>query len=218
MGIHKNSSWALPWTPGVWRVIVCLLLVLQLWSCSAGGFGWNTPSQTQLAPVDYFIWLQEADPDTLMQERLRLENIRSSGSGLIATVQLALMLSLTGDAVDLSVAHELFDTSGAECYGINQCRAYQAFGDLWYERLQVRLELQAAQADLELVQARLAQTNLQNQELLAQTNSQNQELLARSDSQNQELLARIKSLEEQIEALTSIEQQLIDREQPQVQQ
>lgn len=166
------------------------IVVMTLSGCSAG---WNLIPPTGPAsydPLAYHVWLEAASPGQIAAERNRLE--QDDVPGTIDSVQLALMLShpRTGSAATRQQAISLLEQveTGVAESAANRVAEYRDFAGIWLRMLRAR-----------------------------QGETEAREALADSEAQWRELEARNRQLQSQIEALTNIEQQLIEREQSQEQ-
>ena len=135
----------------------------------------------------YYNWLDSADTEEIDTERVRLE---SEERDLTRDVQLALVYSVpeTASIEQEQQAIELLSTlepPGGVRFGVRG--AYSDFARIWRDVLQQRQALR--NTETELVEA--------------------------LKIQNRQLQEESRRLQEQIDALTTIEQQLIEREQSQ---
>jgi len=141
-----------------------------------------------LAPLDYIDWLQAAEPASLDQERMRLEALTGEPGNPVSRIQLALLLSLS-DGADAGDRKQALDLLDDAL-----ASSAEATGKgIWTQPRYLTL-------------GRLWQTTLQD------------DIARHDDDQEKDKLRRqVRELQDQIEALTSIEQQLIEREQSQIQ-
>jgi hypothetical protein len=146
------------------------------------------------APLSYYAWIESADKATLDQERSRLTEQADIGNPAINLIQRALFYSVPADADDSNVgsAMELLsvalqDTPDSAAPSALQSE-YTAFARIWLDLLEQQRNYQSARL-----------------------NQQSDKDLIR------ELSVKVDRLEQQIQALTTIEQRLMEREQEQVQ-
>lgn len=146
---------------------------------------------SSVTPLDYYQWAQAAAPEELMAERLRLASPRRSAIPVVDAVHLGILLSLSAFASPETdrEAMALLDTVAEVPDADTSSRDYAIFADLLLSHLQQREALRDATSSVVETREEL--------ETAERTNDQ---------------------LQEKIEALTSIEQQLIEREQEQEQQ
>lgn len=151
------------------------------------------PPVTQ-APLSYYAWIESADQATLDLERTRLSEQADIGNPAINLIQRALLYSVPADADDSSVgsAMELLsvalqDTPDSAPASSLQ-QEYTAFARIWLDLLEQQRNYQSARLN-----------QLSDKDLI------------------RELSVKVDRLEQQIQALTTIEQRLIEREQEQSQ-
>jgi hypothetical protein len=145
------------------------------------------PARTStITPLDYYEWALAATPQELLAERLRLTTRRVPEDPIVDTVHLGILMSLSTLASRESeeVAIDLLQSVGNPLRVDDESREYAIFADFLLDHLQQRADLRAATSNI-----------VENREEL--------ETLERNNRQ----------LQEKIDALTSIEEQLIEREQ-----
>lgn len=149
----------------------------------------NSKTPEQYQPLAYYDWARSVDSDELIAEQRRLDDLIIVAGQVIPVVQLSVLLSVANDvkAADFNRAVSLLDELEFNCDHFD-CRSYFLFGELWRSLLLQRREFGTA------IAASL-----------------------KSDEELEALREQVDKLRQQIEALTNIEQQLIEREQPQVQ-
>lgn len=150
-----------------------------------------TPALPTITPLDYYQWTQAATLEELAAERLRLDARWGASDPLINTVHLAILLSLSNLASHESEAEAtaLLATIGDPARVDENRRAYAIFADFLRKHLEQRASLRHASSSVVASREKL-------------------ETLERNNQQ----------LQDKIQALTSIEEQLIEREQTQNQQ
>lgn len=147
-----------------------------------------------VAPVpsvlEYCDWLREATPEELAEERRRLEADQPSQAPVVRSVSLALLLSLQPGPDDAR-ALELLSTDAVagDSTADPVARQYRQLGLLWREVLEDRARREQETGDF--VRA-----------------------LAKQRQRARELQESNSALQQQIEALKSIEQQMNRRETP----
>lgn len=176
------------------RMSVCLLSVLGPVACSSY-FPEITNSPAEYGPLDYYQWLQSADAETLAQEQERL----SQNDSVRGKVQVAMFARFQKEAPE-QVFMLLKDAWEA-------CDAVEA-GETGRYCLAAKLLLPGSEVEQAQIQ-NLAQALAQEM-----TQSMEQEL-ASSQAEQEAMRQEIDRLQEQLEALTNLEQQLIEREQSQ---
>lgn len=136
-------------------------------------------------PLAYYDWARSADSNELIAEKKRLETVIVVTDQVIPVVQLSLLLTLVSDSGthDIDRAITLLEEIELSCDSTD-CQSYFLFGGLWRGLLLERREFGAAIASG-----------------------------TKSDQELEILREQVKKLSQQIEALTNIEQQLIEREQ-----
>jgi hypothetical protein len=141
-----------------------------------------------ITPLDYYQWALQATPQELRAEQLRLATRADSADPVIATVHLGILMSVSALASRESerAALALLESLAAPGTDSDSAggREYAIFADFLLEHLKQRADLRAATSNV-----------VESREQL--------ETLQRDNRQ----------LQEKIEALTSIEEQIIEREQ-----
>lgn len=150
-----------------------------------------------IRPLAYYKWAQAATVQELRVERRRIASRRTPADPVIDTVHLGILMSLPAHATPEDEAAALELLSSLDAAGVvdapedfthlsESSREYALFAGFLLEHLQQRAELRSAQSRAAASRAQL-------------------ETLERENRQ----------LQEKIDALTSIEEQLIEREQAQ---
>jgi len=176
------------------KIVLILLSFPWLLSCAviaefntpgAGNAGNKTIS---LSPLEYFIWLKSASAEELVIEKIRLDNEKQTGDSAVNTIQLALLLSVPWASTEATErdAMELIVVELARDNSSAEAKQqeYQTLAGIWFVLLENRKALREAEASQQSDQAEL-----------------------------EVLHEKVGQLEKQIEGLTSIEQNLIEREQ-----
>ena len=145
-------------------------------------------------PLDYFAWLESADQAALDNEHSRLSAAAGNRNSRIHLIQRALLYSVpsTADTSGTDTAIELLTVALQEGSGDSHASAlqeeYTAFAGIWLKLLEQQRNY------------RLARENqLSDKDMI------------------RDLSVQVDRLEKQIDALTTIEQRLIQREQEQAQ-
>lgn len=170
------------------RGLIMLPLFLMLNACSSEFTQYLSVTPESYKVQEYVDWLESADNTATLNELMRLELQNQETLNLIDTVQLALILSASAIATVDSENRALALLYSLSDDRLNNERSqdYFNFSELWKTILSQRRTLRITEQQ---------QANIE-QELL-EVRSVNQ------------------ALQEQINALTAIEQQLIERERPQ---
>lgn len=169
-------------------MLFAMLLTSLLSACNSFDLkGYLTTGPGSFSALDYFDWLADAEADAIRAEQHRLLSKAESGLTMIERTQLAMIYG-SYETAPLAIrarALELLqDTQEAE-ESLNQREySYRVFSRLWSKILEQEQDI--------------SQIKNQNEAL--------QEALTASNARNQDL-------EGQIQALTNIEEQLIQREQ-----
>ncbi len=192
-------------------VLVLLCLLAALTSCTNPvGLASSTlvPEQPVLV---YYEWLKSASPAAVAIE------LRSMGSGARAggqqDVKRALLLSVpaTATAADEAEAVRLLTAVAAQPASINVAEDYRLFATHWLEMLQLRQQLRESGSQQDRSNASLDSLRQTYGEL----ERRYEVLTTVMDSlerQNTLLAEQNKLMQQQIEALTAIEQQLVDQD------
>jgi hypothetical protein len=146
------------------------------------------PAATTLTPLDYYQWAKAATPQQATAERLRLTMRHKPDDPVIDMVHLSMVLSLSPLATPETEqqAMALLDSVDGLASKSEDGREYAIFADFLRSHLQQREDLRSVTSSV--VESR-----------------EEVETLERNNHQ----------LQEKIEALTTLEQQLIEREQEQ---
>jgi hypothetical protein len=171
-----------------------LVLALAFAVCLLGGCALHAPAArpgtveevtTPLFPLEYYAWARSAPEDDLLVELYGLELTISATDPVISAVRKSIILSSSNlvDAKTQLQAAELLEQTTALEATSDSSRAYKIFAEVLLSIQQLREELRAA-------------------------SSVNQKALTEIDS----LKSRNRELQQQIEELTSIERQIIERE------
>ncbi|MDY6982641.1 MAG: hypothetical protein SV422_06105 [Pseudomonadota bacterium] len=141
----------------------------------------------QITPLDYYAWAQAAPAEELYAEQLQLSLPDPEANALIDKVHLGILMSVSAIASRDSEreAMELLQTIDAANVD-DASRGYAVFADFLLNHLEQRKELRAATTNVA--------TSREELETLQHSNAQ---------------------LQQKIDALTRIEEQLIEREQAQ---
>lgn len=173
------------------------------------------PVPARFGALEYLAWLQDAPPAELGVELERLEQ-EGPRASLVDKVQLALLLSASSraDAEGKRRAREILGTVGREFILAQRSRDYLTFAGVWHSVLMLRDRLAAASGSLDALRLALEEAQARNARSDLELKSA-RDAREEGERQVEELELQIKSLKKQIEALTSIEQQLIERERQQ---
>lgn len=141
----------------------------------------------EITPLDYYAWAQAAPAEELYAEELRLSAPGPDANALVDKVHLGILMSVSAIASRDSEreAMQLLQTIDAASVD-DASRDYAVFADFLLNHLEQRKELRAATSNVV-------------------TSREELETLERSNAQ----------LQQKIDALTRIEEQLIEREQAQ---
>lgn len=205
------------------RGVAALMLLAALAGCAAAppGAAENPPvaeapalAPADYRPLEYYAWLSSAASAEVEAELARLEGSWWWRNTLVERVQHAMVLSasaLAGDAGRRQALELLDGVAKAPADGEREAE-YRQFAAIWRSVLVLRdnlavasLALRRAREDMRETDASLQQVREAFKDAL-----ESREGHAR---QIHELETQIQSLKKQIEALTTIEQQLIEREQ-----
>jgi hypothetical protein len=142
-----------------------------------------------LGPLEYYQWSNLASPAELETEQVRLEDRSDLRTNPIPAVQFAIVSSAFNrdSAAEFGDSLQMLRSMQRNCFS-ERCETYVMFGTVFSELLNSREELGATLAE-----------------------QSEREMVVSA------LRARIAALEEQIDALTNLEQQLINRELPEIQ-
>lgn len=171
--------------------LALLALCLQLAACENVQAMLDGVAETR-RPLAYFAWLESADQDALDREQARLSAPSDNHNPRITLVQRALLYSVPPGANNDSHgdARELLmvalQETETDASPSSLQEEYTAFARIWLALLEQKHQYQSAQAN-----------QLSDQDRI------------------RELSVKVDRLEKQIEALTTIEQRLIEREQTQ---
>lgn len=173
-----------------------LLAMLVLAGCtllppatsSTGETEQPVPQQNLLSPLEYYAWVQQAPGNEIEAEHARLTRDTSSSNSYTGTVQLSMLLSFAANATAESEteAAALLQQATEGSSATVVNRDYEIFADVLLAHLEQKQALRLAGTE-----------NAEQMETIKQ------------------LEAGTRQLQEQIKALTSIEQQIIEREQQQ---
>lgn len=144
--------------------------------------------ETAVTPMHYYQWATKATPEELEAERLRLSSRRYPADPVIDTVHLGMLLSISAIAsrnTELE-AKALLESVNDPAFASVEGRDYAIFANFLLDHLAQRANLRAATSTA-----------------------------AASEEKNASLERTNQDLKKTIEALTSIEEQLIEREQEQ---
>lgn len=166
------------------RAGACLGVAL-LSACTSSGLLHSGPAN--LGPLDYVNWAREADVLAVEREQQRLQTLLDDGIATIPSLQFSILVGVRPEVSDATLADALAHTDfGVIACGLsNQCHSYMDFRIVWQDYLQQRQQLQATATSLQASQERVA-----------------------------ELSQLLEGLRQQIEELTLIEQDIVEREQP----
>jgi hypothetical protein len=171
-----------------------LLLVFVFTACLLGGCtslmpatraGAADAAETEVSPLEYYAWARTASENDLRVELYGLELTISAKDPVISAVRKSIILSaseLADTKTQQQATSLLGEIAGLEAIDDNS-RAYRVFGEILLLIQQQRGDLRAA-------------------------NALNQRALREIDT----LKSRNSELQQQIEELTSIERQIIERE------
>ncbi len=189
--VHNNHK--------LMKIVLLLLSFPWLLSCAVIG-EFYTPDagnagnkNIPVSPLEYFTWLKSASDEELVIEKIRLENEKQNGDSPVNAIQLALLLSVPWTSTETTErdAMELIAVELARDKPSTDTKQleYQALAKIWFLLLENKKALTEVEASQQSDQVKL-----------------------------EVLHEKARQLEKQIEALTSIEQNLIEREQLQGQQ
>lgn len=144
------------------------------------------PQAADLGPLEFYQWSNLATPAQLEVELARLEDLSDLRTNPIPAVQFAIVTSAFNRDLDAEFDESLqmLRSMQRNCFS-ERCDSYVMFGTVFAELLNSRQELGATLAE-----------------------QSEREMVVSA------LRARITALEQQIEALTNLERQLIERELP----
>jgi len=149
--------------------------------------GESTPRPTTITALDYLAWAQRAPRDELLREHQRLASLERPAEALVDAVHLGILMSVSALASPDTERQALALLAALDLRSVDEAsREYSTLAGLLLHHLQQRADLRAATADV--VESREALETLQR------TN---------------------RELQQTIDALTRIEEQLIEREQAQ---
>jgi len=146
------------------------------------------PREITVTPMHYYAWATKATPEELEAERLRLSSRRYPADPVIDTVHLGMLLSVSAIAsreTELE-AKALLESVNDPAYATPEGRDYAIFADFLLDHIEQRAHLREATSSVVASREKNASLERTNQDL-----------------------------KKTIEALTSIEEQLIEREQEQ---
>lgn len=166
------------------RGIVCLAALL-LSACSGSALLRTGPAT--LGPLEYVSWARNANAQAIADEQVRLQTLLDDGIATIPSLQFSILAGVQTNLTDAALADALVHSQpGAVACGLSgQCQSYMEFREVWHDYLRQRQQL-------------------------ATTNTR----LRNSEQQIMELDGLVQSLRQQIEELTLIEQDIVEREQP----
>lgn len=198
---------------------VALVLTIILGACSSGISLTYTPQAATETAYDYYQKLGTLTEEEIAEEKVLLEAAISAAPEAVSAVKLALLLThdeATGgadEALAVSMLEQITPTNQTE----NLSNDYRVLAKQWLELLQQRKK--ARETTLLHEQTLTALNQLQT--AYGQLDARYLGLarvLASLEEQNTLLAKQNVLMQQQIEALTVIEQQLAEREQLQVQQ
>lgn len=174
------------------RAFICALALLGLTACNNLQL-WNLTDEFpgRLGPLEYLDWARTVDSESRDIEIVRLEPMIDSGQQSIASIQLATLLGIStrGEQPDLRRALDLLQGEEVSCLLDNRCHRFKIFALFWHDYL-------VQQRQLGIANASASTAELEYAERVA------------------ELTEMIALLRQQIDDLTKIERQIIEREQP----
>lgn len=142
-------------------------------------------AKPETSPLDYYAWAQTAPPDELYAEHLRLSAPEPDANALVDKVHLGILMSVSAIASPDSEREAFAVLESIDVANVDETsRDYAAFAAFLLNYLEQRAELRAATSD-------------------AVTSREALEALQRNNAQ----------LQQKIDALTKIEEQIIEREQ-----
>lgn len=148
------------------------------------------PADDEVTPLDYYAWAQGAPMEELYAEQLRLIAPGPDANALVDKVHLGILMSVSAIASRDSEREAMALLQTIDPTSIDDAsRDYAVFADFLLNHLEQRKELHAATSDIV--------TSREKLEALQHSNAQ---------------------LQQKIDALTRIEEQLIEREQAQGEQ
>jgi len=176
------------------KILLIFLSFPWLLSCAViGEFYTSDEGNTDytnisVSPLEYFTWLTSASDEELGIEKIRLDNEKQNRDSPVNAIQLALLLSVPRASTEATErdAMELIAIELARDNSSTDVREqqYQTLARIWFLLLKNRKALREVEASQQSDQIKL-----------------------------EVLHEKARQLEKQIEALTSIEQNLIEREQ-----
>ena len=201
------------------RLLLLVSLQLLVSACSSGLSLSYTPPTSEETAFDYYQKIKTLTSEELALEQSRIEEDRLINDSAVNTVKLAILLGWEeqAEANAETLAINLLENLQAGVQRETMSVDYKIFSDHWLELLRQRQKMREftilyqqtldAQMELQTAYSQLDEKYLGLARILASMEEQNT-LLAR-----QNVL-----MQQQIEALTIIEQQLAEREQTQAQQ
>lgn len=140
-----------------------------------------------LAPLDYVNWARSADDQAFANEQVRLQTLLDDGIATIPSLQFSILVGVQRDISESLLTEALVhaEPGSVACGLSSQCQSYMNFNGFWYDYLQQRQQLESTTVNLQDAQ---------------------QQMMA--------LEALVQGLRQQIEELTLIEQDIVEREQP----
>jgi hypothetical protein len=163
--------------------------------------------------LDYYAWVVAAGTEDLDEELIQLQaDAATVPVDAVNSVRMALVLGTRNQTGDRQQAIDLLQTVEDNTPVLPVMNSeYEILAQLWSDYLQTGAALATGQDQLLATQEEL-QRQQQDKEALLQEILQQDEVLA-TTQRNTRLLERQNSLlQQQLEALTDIEQQLMDRE------
>jgi hypothetical protein len=199
-----------------------VLLCVALTACNSPvGFATSEVSTEQSA-LSYYAWLQQASAEAITAEQAKLSAVVTPVPPQ-QLVKQAMLLTMadTASAEQLAQAQQLLEQAqalpvvaapgGMSTNMANLATEYQLFGQHWRKVLELRQarQLLIQQGEAQLLAINQAQTS---QEELQQRYNLLSNTLVQRERQVTELQQRLEVLQKQLNALTGIEQQLVEQE------
>ncbi len=171
----------------VYSCICACTAITEFYPRSAGDVAAVEGNELSVCALEYFTWLQSASLEQLTSAKMRLQkagHVRNSSEGAIQWALLISVPSVSNEQTDREAMKMIARTLKEDINPSNsRTLEYQTLGRIWLLSLQSREQLRANE--------RKRQSEIEKIE---------------------GLIKKTQELEQQIEALTSLEQNLIERE------
>jgi hypothetical protein len=190
----------------LFRVLVLLTLV----GCESSN---SIPMQLtrNQSALDYYAWLTQATPVAIASERALLQESPATSRPLEDQVRLALILGIQDNPEDRQQAQQLLAAVSANPPLLLPLQdEYRILGQLWSRYLLMQDQLAAQTSRQQALTTELQQQRQDYEQLLLQILQQD-EVLATMQQNSRLLEDHNILLQQQLEALTEIEEELMDR-------